>query len=176
MSATDSDREALARLIYEDCPADDGGEYIDGFRVAPGGPISWERACRADAEFRGQAEHSDLTASSYALADAILAAGFRRAEWRPIEGEYTPPEMTSESFGLHRRTALGDGLPDSLLTELAAIIWRASGEIEHAELDGYDPETIAETAVSIILFDIGQYLNLQPLPPPPTAPDGEGAA
>ena len=36
-----SDVEAVARALYECWPEEDSGEYVDGFRVSPGGPIPW---------------------------------------------------------------------------------------------------------------------------------------
>ena len=43
------DRERIARAIYETDPFCEGGEYVDGFQVSPGGALSWKQALDRDA-------------------------------------------------------------------------------------------------------------------------------
>lgn len=35
--------DIVARAIYETMPESDSGEYIDGFKVSPGGDLSWSQ-------------------------------------------------------------------------------------------------------------------------------------
>lgn len=65
-------REEIAKAIYDLSPDEDGGEYVDGFCVSPGGKITWEQAKAWDAEFAP--EHApSRTAFAYAAADAALS-------------------------------------------------------------------------------------------------------
>lgn len=77
--ASPVEREAVARLIYESDPFYEGGEYVDGFCVSPGGYLSWEEAQARDAEFGDDPVFKSVLASAYTLADAIMAL-------RPVQG------------------------------------------------------------------------------------------
>ncbi len=66
--------DAVARVIYECCPDEDTGEYVDGLCVSSGGMISWERAKRLDAEFAGTNSRPQITGLSLRMARAAIAA------------------------------------------------------------------------------------------------------
>jgi hypothetical protein len=67
-------REEIAKAVYELDPYYEGGEYVDGFQVSPGGgDLSWEQAKGHDAEFGGLNCYISLTEFPYKVADAVMA-------------------------------------------------------------------------------------------------------
>jgi hypothetical protein len=67
------DRDAVAQAIYETEPFYEGGEYVDGFQVSPGGNLSWKQACDRDAEFADDKIMLPITKFAYDAADRVLA-------------------------------------------------------------------------------------------------------
>jgi hypothetical protein len=66
-------REEIAKAVYELDPYCEGGEYVDGFQVSPGGgELSWEQAKAQDAEFAGDGILLPLTELPYEVADAVV--------------------------------------------------------------------------------------------------------
>ena len=67
--------EEVAEALYALCPAHDGGEYIDGHCVSPGGDLSWSAAKAFDNEFVGTPgfeEGRGYTGEARANAQALL--------------------------------------------------------------------------------------------------------
>lgn len=71
--------EAAAKAIYVLDPFYEGGEYVDGFQVSPGGALTWEQACARDAEFSGDPVMLPITKFAKDAALAALAAADRLA-------------------------------------------------------------------------------------------------
>jgi hypothetical protein len=65
------ERDAIAKVIYEQDPHFEGGEYVDAFQVSPGGALSWSQAKARDAEF-----DLKLTEFAFKCADEILKLSF----------------------------------------------------------------------------------------------------
>jgi hypothetical protein len=68
------DRERIARAIYETDPFCEGGEYVDGFQVSPGGALSWKQALDRDAEFADDKIMLPITKFAFDAADRVIAA------------------------------------------------------------------------------------------------------
>ncbi len=66
--------EAVARAIYELEPHEEGGEYVDGFQVSPGGKLTWEQAKVRDAEFGDDPCMLRITDPAYKSTGAALDA------------------------------------------------------------------------------------------------------
>jgi hypothetical protein len=64
--------DALAKVIYELDPYYEDGEYVDGFLVSQGGHLTWEQACRRDAEFEGVRGMLPITKFAREAARAVL--------------------------------------------------------------------------------------------------------
>ena len=67
----ESKRELIAKAIYKLDPHYEGGEYVDGFAVSPGGNLTWEQAKARDAEFTPEYMPS-LTKFAYDAADEAI--------------------------------------------------------------------------------------------------------
>lgn len=75
MKVTKEMIEAAAEAIYKLDSYEEGGEYVDGFQVTPGGALTWEQAKNRDAEF----PLSDITRFSYSAAEAALTAALEKS-------------------------------------------------------------------------------------------------
>lgn len=67
-------RDRLAQIIYEVEPHYEGGEFVEGMQVSPGGALSWEQAKARDAEF-SEAGMLSITDFAFKCADAIISEG-----------------------------------------------------------------------------------------------------
>jgi hypothetical protein len=67
------EREEIAKVVYDLDPFEEGGEYVDGFIVSPGGKLSWEQAKARDAEFADDKIMLSITKFAWDAADAIRA-------------------------------------------------------------------------------------------------------
>jgi hypothetical protein len=106
--------ERIAKAIYDLDPFIEDGEYVDGFMVSPGGPLSWEQARARDSEF---APEYMLPITRYAM-DAARAA--LRAQMVPTWQMVRSPWRRSVLVEEPSQSPAADPLEDT-----ACEVWQA---------------------------------------------------